>query len=250
MAKKNKAPDELPSKAWLLSFGDTMTTLLAFFIVLCSMAENQTGMNIYRGSGSFIAALGSGGLNGALHTGKSDRAVHFNATHPLYMVEDESEEHSQENRGPDDEENDIASRDREQEDFMRSLNEIERYASLQDQASTTGETTFDFFERLQPKPPYLPKELSEISLRILPLLKRGTHRFELVVWAPTPKPSARKRTSIQARAIVGEILAGSSIDESKKKGLVGVSRTWPYRDQKRPILSLVVKKIERKAPTP
>ena len=50
MARK-KEPDKGPSQAYLISFGDTMTTLLAFFIVLCSMAEDQTGANLYSGNG-------------------------------------------------------------------------------------------------------------------------------------------------------------------------------------------------------
>lgn len=243
MGKKNKAPDELPSKAWLMSFGDTMTTLLAFFIVLCSMAEDQSGMNLYRGSGSFIASLGSGGLSGALPGDKSGQAVSFEETSPLYMVDDESTERGKDGKGPDDEDNDIPVKDREQEDFARALNEIERNAELQDEATTTGETAFDFFEKLQPKPPYLPPELDELSLRILPLLRRGTHRIEIVVWAPTPSPTARKRTSLQAQAIVGEVLAGSTVGPEKRKQIMGVSRTWPYRDEKRPVLSLVVKKV-------
>ena len=82
MAKKIKPPDELPSKAWLMSFGDTMTTLLAFFLVLCSMAENQTGMNLYVGTGSFISSLESGGLSGVFPGDKSSRAIWHSATSP------------------------------------------------------------------------------------------------------------------------------------------------------------------------
>lgn len=247
MAKKNKPPDELPSKAWLMSFGDTMTTLLAFFIVLCSMAEDQTGMNLYTGSGSFIASLGSGGFGGAFPGNKSDRAVQFAETMPLYMVDDESQEHSTDNRGPDDKENEIAVRDREQEEFTRCLNEIERNAKLQDEDSTVGETVFDFFEKLNPEPPYLSAELSEISLRILPLLRRGGHRIELIVWSPTPAPSARKRTSKEAQVIVEELLAGAALDSAMRKNIIGISRTWAYKDQKRPVISVVVQKTKRVA---
>ena len=51
MARKKKLP-EPPSKAYLISFGDTMTALLAFFIVLNSLAQEQTGAKLHAGTGS------------------------------------------------------------------------------------------------------------------------------------------------------------------------------------------------------
>ena len=52
MARKQKAPGAGPNMAYLMSFGDTMTTLLAFFIVLNSLAKEQTGAKLYAGTGS------------------------------------------------------------------------------------------------------------------------------------------------------------------------------------------------------
>ena len=54
MAKKQKRVPSGPSNAYLVSFGDTMTALLAFFIVLNSLATEQTGANLYSGTGSFV----------------------------------------------------------------------------------------------------------------------------------------------------------------------------------------------------
>ena len=84
MARKPKPPDKPPSKAYLVSFGDTMTTLLAFFIVLNSLADEQTGANLHAGTGSFIQALESGGLGGGTMA-KSRRAFQQGEAAPKFI---------------------------------------------------------------------------------------------------------------------------------------------------------------------
>lgn len=243
MARKIKPPEELPSKAWLMSFGDTMTTLLAFFIVLCSMAEDQSGANLHRGTGSFIKTMGAGGMNGAFSAGNSARAIQLQATSPLYMTDAEEEFEKGKNKGPDEDSNDIASKDREQEEFMRCLNELERQANLDAKPSTLGETTFDFFEKLNPQPPHLPPSYAKLTTRIIPFLRKATHRVELIVWAPTPSPTARRRTAIQSDAIVSGIVASAGLTPEAAERILGVSRTWPYTDVKRPIISVVIRRV-------
>lgn len=244
MAKKIKPPDQLPSKAWLMSFGDTMTTLLAFFIVLCSLAEDQSGANLHSGTGSFIRTLKAGGLPGAFSGDKSSRSVHLEATSPLYSAQSEADANLERGGiGPDDDSNDIQSLDREQEEFMRLLNEMERMADLKAQPNTTGETTFDFFEKLAKTPPFLPANFGEIAIRIVPLLRKGKHRVELVVWAATPSRTARTRASLQASEIVAEVTRQSGLPKSSRKRMLGLGRTWPYKDAKRPVLSLVIRRV-------
>lgn len=244
MARAIKPPDELPSKAWLMSFGDTMTTLLAFFIVLCSMAEDQSGANLHRGTGSFVQTLGSAGLNGLLSGDSSSTAIQLQATSPLYMSDSESdEETSRKNTGTDEDGNDIPSKDREQEEFMRCLNELERQASLKPKPSTVGETTFDFFDRLNRKAPFLPSKYGGLTTRIIPFLRKETHRIDLIVWAPTPSTTARSRTAKQANSIVDDIISQAGLTKEDAQRILGFSRTWPYKDIKRPILSVVIRRV-------
>lgn len=83
MARQEKPEDPGPSKLYLLSFGDTMTTLLAFFIILCSMADDQSGANLYSGTGSFVNAFDGAGGAGKFSTATSNRAVELDHASPV-----------------------------------------------------------------------------------------------------------------------------------------------------------------------
>ena len=88
MSRKKKAPPAPPSKAYLVSFGDTMTALLAFFIVLNSFAKDQTGANMHSGTGSFVNAVSSIGLPGVSPGNRSHLVVEKKAAAPIYAVSD------------------------------------------------------------------------------------------------------------------------------------------------------------------
>ena len=77
MARKKKPQSDGPSQAYLISFGDTMTALLAFFIVMNSLAEEQTGAKLYSGTGSFIRAVRTMGMPGMFPSDKSSRMEQF-----------------------------------------------------------------------------------------------------------------------------------------------------------------------------
>ena len=58
--KKKGAP------SWMVSFGDMMTLILCFFILLVSMAQERQYGLMAKGIGSFVVALKSHGKDGAL----------------------------------------------------------------------------------------------------------------------------------------------------------------------------------------
>ena len=148
MARKQKPEDPPPSKAYLVSFGDTMTTLLAFFIVLCSLANEQTGIDLYEGTGSFVTAMESHGLPGVFHPNTTPNAIERNHKVPNYVAPDLNDHPPEKNAtGPDDD-NGMRSIQRETEVFQRFLNEMERLATVDRLPETTGEVVFDFFNRL------------------------------------------------------------------------------------------------------
>jgi chemotaxis protein MotB len=65
MGKFKEEPKPGPP-AYMVSFGDMMTLILTFFILLVSMSEEQQAGLVAKGVGSFIERLRSHGLNGVL----------------------------------------------------------------------------------------------------------------------------------------------------------------------------------------
>lgn len=83
--------DEEPKEgapAWMVSFGDMMTLILTFFILLVSMSkERQVGL-VSKGVGSFVVALRSYGLNGFLD-GAEEAQIHEEIRQKFKQVENE-----------------------------------------------------------------------------------------------------------------------------------------------------------------
>ena len=245
MARREKPEEPGPSKLYLVSFGDTMTTLLAFFIVLCSLAEDQTGMNLYSGTGSFVRAMNGFGLPGAFSGDNSARTFQLQATSPLYLVPDPEDSEPERNpTGPDAEDNKLRSIDREQDEFKRFLNEMERSSEVTTEPTTEGEVTFDFFAPLNSTAPLLPVGYNDIMSQVLPLLRRETHRVEITVWAATPSPSAWTRAAEQAAGVADEISKTANLNETHRRRLRTTARPWMYKDVKRPVLTITMRRVQ------
>ena len=60
--------------AYMVSFGDMMTLILTFFILLVSMSKEQRPGLVAEGVGSFVVSLNTHGLNGVL-SGAEEQAI-------------------------------------------------------------------------------------------------------------------------------------------------------------------------------
>jgi chemotaxis protein MotB len=76
--------------AYMVSFGDMMTLILTFFILLVSMAKKQDPGLVADGVGSFIVALETHGLNGVL-SGAEKQAI-FDKTRRKFGLPTKAEE--------------------------------------------------------------------------------------------------------------------------------------------------------------
>ncbi|MGB6042753.1 MAG: flagellar motor protein MotB [Pirellulales bacterium] len=245
MARKQKEPDCPPSKAYLVSFGDTMTTLLAFFIVLCSLAEEQTGANLHSGTGSFLRAMDSFGLPGSMTGDYSERAVHLQETSPLYVIPDpEGQAEERSSAGPDAEDNEQRVIDREAEDLQRYLNEIERMFDLDALPDTKGQVAFDFYSKFNSSSPHLSAAYRDALRHILPMLRRPNYQVTIVVWAATPAVSAWSRATDQAMAVGEEVADAARLKTDDRRRLQSYGQPWLYSNIERPVLSVIVRKLE------
>ena len=244
MARKLKPPEPGPSKAYLMSFGDTMTTLLAFFIIMNSLAKEQTGANVHAGTGSFVRALSSLGLPGRVPSHNSSNAVTRPETNPLYIVPDlDDNPPDVAASGPDDDPDDLRVIDREAEQFHRFMTEMERLMIVAPQPSVSGEVVFDFFDRLQAQAPFL----RDVHLRafspIIPQLRQEGYRLEVVVWATTPGETAWLRATRQAAAVADQIADLVQLSPAQRPRLTSAGRVWISSTEKRPVISIIVRRL-------
>ncbi|MCA9263012.1 MAG: hypothetical protein KDA60_04165 [Planctomycetales bacterium] len=244
MAKKQKKPDQGPSNAYLLSFGDTMTTLLAFFIVLNSLAEEQTGANLYRGTGSFVQAMESFGTSGRMTGERTQNAISKGEVSPLYAIEGEEKEEDQRgfSSGPDDEDDALRVINREEDEFERFMREMGRLSKVDQLPYTNGEAVFDFFEPLASEAPLVTGKYAEVVDQCLPLLYRPNYQIEVIVWATTPSPTAWRRAMRQSQQFGNEIAAKGNLPPPARGKVLPVGHPWIDSDVKRPVMSIIVKK--------
>ena len=243
MARRTKCPPTGPSKGYLVSFGDTMTALLAFFIVLNSLATDQTGANLHSGTGSFVQALNSMGLP-TKYPGERSAQVHQHEHHsPQYIVGSDSDAASRaETGGPDADANTDRVIDREQEDWQRFLRSMRSTHSVSSERQESADLTFDFFVPLNPESPYLPAEIQEAVDRLIPALDRPGYEVEVTVWSTTPGATAWTLSVDRGDAIVEEIVDRYQLTEDQRPRVRGVGRPWSSATERRPILSVTVRK--------
>jgi len=75
-------PEKRILPAYMVSFGDMVTNLLVFFILLCTMAEQRRCGLVASGAGSFVKALNAFGLPGIAYSGS--KAANFSEQLPRY----------------------------------------------------------------------------------------------------------------------------------------------------------------------
>lgn len=243
MARKQKPPEKGPSKAYLVSFGDTMTTLLAFFIIMNSLAKEQTGANMHSGTGSFVRALNSLGMPGGAAAKHSDNAISRNDTSPLYVVPNADDQPPEMNpTGPDEEDDHQRVIDHEADQFERFMVEMKRLMEGDSQPDISGEIVFDFFDRLNRTSPYL----REVHLRafapIIPQLRNERYQIDVVVWATMPSQTAWTRATRQAAGVADEIAMMLRLPPRDRERLTSAGRVWISSTEKRPVVTLVVRR--------
>ena len=244
MAKQTTL-DTGASKAYLLSFGDTMTALCAFFIVLNSLAKEQTGANLHAGTGSFARSLQSFGVPGVAPGDASARAAHFPETSPLYTVPDPDGGPAEPNgTGPDDDADQLRVIDREREDLERFLNEVSRFAEVAPEATTAGEMTFDIFNKIQEEPPFLTGKAIDAFVEVATHARNPDYQVHIIVWATTPSTTAWARATKQAAGIRAEFVQKAGLKENTSKNVSAVGRPWLFSDVKRPVFSIVVRRMQ------
>lgn len=247
MANRKRRKSSGPNQSYMISFGDTMTALLAFFIVLNSLASEQTGANLYSGTGSFIQATDSLGVPGIFPHGQSLHAVQLKTSSPLYRIED-PEDGSKRGTGPDDENENLYIRDRELDDFERFLNEFERLYQATKQEQVIGEVAFDRHSPLPKKGTLLDQSLKQLFREIRPQLMRNQTEAEIIVWTPMPSAKSWQRSAQVANQLRIESASYLQLNELNSSRLSSSSKQWMNSDIERPVMTLILRRTSPEFP--
>ena len=242
---KCKCPPVGPNMSYLVSFGDCMTALLAFFIVLNSLAEEQTGAALHSGTGSFVKALESHGVPGMYESGRSKQTFQGEDSSPLYMISDPEQRPPDSNgTGPDDENDTERIVDRQRDDFHRFLQEIRRLNQLEAQPGIEGEVTFDILGKLPGEGSPMTPTVKETLNGIGPMLRQADYAIEITVWATTPSQTAWTRAVQQSEALLKETVRYLRLTPEQQKRVTAVGRTWISSDIKRPAASVTLRRLQ------
>lgn len=243
MAKKKKLELSVPSKAYLVSFGDTMTALLAFFIVLNSLAKEQTGANLYAGTGSFVSAFAKSGSPGDLAGNRSRDALQQKAQMPLYALSENLEKNPSDRIGPDDTDEIQRVLDRDKEQFQRFLNEIENAFGLKNHHPIESQTVFDSFEPWDRQTGSLSTHAIGLLSETISKLRRENVQLEVIVWATLPSKSNIKMHLDKSTELKSQVESMFWMTREQKVRLRYSVKPWLFADARRPVLSVVYSKL-------
>lgn len=227
-----------------------MTALLAFFIVLNSFSKEQTGANMYAGTGSFMNTSSNIPLPGGESGNRSKLVFQKKAPAPVYAIESERKESSS-NKGPDDSPDDERIIDRQTESFKRFLSDINETYQVDETPPTKSQIVFDSFENLnrpQPDEPFYPLKRNAIRLAAEAIMKLREQDFELevVVWSNMPGEKQLIAAMEKALAIQLQIDAIFRLSNDQRSRLRVTSKPWLFSDAIRPRLSFVISRMDLK----
>ncbi len=245
MAKKRKSPDaHINTEGWMMSYADMATILLAMFVVLSTLGKDQTGVNLYSGTGSFKHALDCFGLPGFFSSGP--KPVQMEAPSPKYLPTEKEPTDPLAN-GPDKGNEQGRVIDIELEQMQRFLGEMSRQFNVEKLPRTQGQAVVDFYDPFHSSAPYLTDKQGDVVWQVVPVLNRADYRVFLIVWATTPADSAWVRAVSQAQAVAEEISSAAQLDSASRARLIPIGQPWPYVKLRRPVMSLVIAKMETPA---
>lgn len=238
MGKKKPIEPSVPSKAYLVSFGDTMTALLAFFIVLNSLAREQTGAQMHTGTGSFAKAFAKSGVPGHYAGNRSKDMIQQTYQKPIYALAENMDAEGK--VGPDDTQEQQRVIDREKEQFQKFLTEIDESYGLKKEKKYTGQTVFDSFEPLKPPEGGISRHAIQLMSDAVSKLRKPDVDIEVILWASMPSPVDMKKKLLLIEEFKSRVETIFWLKDADKKRIRYRVKPWLFADAKRPILSVVL----------
>ena len=241
MSKPKKRKGSPPSRAYLISFGDTMTALLAFFIALNSLAHEQTGAHLYSGTGAFIRAFSSAGHVGPFQSRRSKRVIAQNERAPLYALS-ENLDKNQGKVGPDEKGKNERVLDREKEQFQNFLHQLEQEVDLKTLPQLSDQVVIDSFERPDSETGKLSSHASQLISDAITRLRQPNTTMEVILWANMPAAISLNKKMDELKRVRQEVESAYWMNAKQRTRVKYRVKPWLFADAKRPYLSVVIGK--------
>ncbi len=225
--RRKCAGSAINTDGWMMSYADMATILLAMLIVLSTLSRDQTGITLYHGAGSFVQALGSFGLPAT--SAAVQRPILTNYSTPRYLFDPVKD-------APDED---------EEESLHRFLQELHRQFPVERLRPQNGQVVIDLYEPLHREPPYLAAhhtEALEQSSSALGALELPRESGGVDADAASIGLEPRRRSG--AIAPPTSFSSPPICRRTPRPGSPRWRSPWRYRDIRRPILSLIVVKVE------
>lgn len=235
---KEKTRVDAPSKAYLVSFGDTMTALLAFFIVLNSLAKEQTGANMYSGTGSFVNAFANSGLPGELTGNRSRNMLQQNSQMPIYALAGNLDK-NEGKVGPDDSDDKDRIVDRDKDQFQKFLSDIENSFGLKNLEQLENQSVVDSFTAVYTKSSEISKPTIQLLSEAIAKLRQPNVHLEVIIWASMPSKvnlDSNLEKSVKLRSEIERMFWLKPEELARIRYRV---KPWLFSDAKRPTISVV-----------
>lgn len=218
---------------WMMSYADMVTILLAMFIVLSTLAKDQTGLSLYRGTGSYKKAINSLGVPGLMKY--AYKSVELSEAAPRYTIE------NLDPKSKPAEPHQLA--DGELEQFQAFLFDLSQSNEVKRKEREQARAAVDIHSRINNQPPYLKEKQTSQLISVISLVREANYRAEIIVWAPTPADSMLARSVKIAEQIRQELLEEISLPEEYRDRVIAVSQPWRFKDIKRPVFSVVISRV-------
>ena len=228
--KKKAGESGIDPNAWMMSYADMVTILLAMFIVLSTLSKDQTGLSLYYGTGSYRKAVKSFGLPS--NTDNTAKTVPLNTPGPRYSYENPNTD-----QAPDTNQRII---DAEEEMFQHYLSKTNSEFSVQKVKGEAGRSAVDFHNKTGNNYPRLTGKQREMIIPLLVLAHQKNYRVEITAWATTPAETACTRAMQLAADLREEALGEMNAPPEMRVRVSAIGQPWRHRNVKRPIFSVVI----------
>ncbi len=216
MARKKKADAGGASseESYLVAFGSTMTILLALFITLSVLANDQEG-GFKAGTGAFVRALDTFGFPG-LFAGR-ESVVEYDALGPRYQAGTEEGEGK---KGDATEESGMVN-DLEQERVAKLLRQLRQSFESQSEAGREIRVAVvwigGFVQPVRAGRPVLNRQqLQQLVPYLTPLFSREVSRVYVEVFTPEPRAERLREGLEIAEAIAERLMAMAGLARTEK----------------------------------